>query len=346
MHSVRGVTETSFRGTRRRADARGEGAVGDDPFALLGLPTRPGLSDDDVRAGWRRIAAATHPDREDGGDPARFGAAAAAYAMLRTEFGRGEALADLGLSGTTGYRGRHADGRRHAADPSVQPAGRHRARRGMPVGRRTGVRLPELTRPRGWIARRNAPPGPADAANQDPTDAAARMSAGAAAREPGNAAAREPGNAAAREPGNAAAREPGNAAAREPGNGAASSPVDAGRRPWTRAAPDSRRSRLMENLGQEGSSRRRMQRDRWWVAGWSSRWRVATWRPDWRPVGSRLGRRPIRRPGGPALRVAAAAAMGVVAVVISGWSPGVVGVLVGVLTWLLVTAGHAFSRRR
>jgi curved DNA-binding protein CbpA len=48
-----------------------------------------------VRAAWRRIAAATHPDREDGGDPARFGAAAAAYALLRTSFGRGEALADL-----------------------------------------------------------------------------------------------------------------------------------------------------------------------------------------------------------------------------------------------------------
>jgi hypothetical protein len=46
------------------------------------------------------------------------------------------------------------------------------------------------------------------------------------------------------------------------------------------------------------------------------------------------------------LRVAAGAAMGVIAVVISGWSPGVVGVLVGVLTWIVVTAGHAFSRRR
>jgi hypothetical protein len=67
----------------------------DDPFAVLGLPARAGLSDDDVRAAWRRIAAATHPDREDGGDPVRFGAAAAAYVMLRTSFGRGEALADL-----------------------------------------------------------------------------------------------------------------------------------------------------------------------------------------------------------------------------------------------------------
>jgi hypothetical protein len=46
------------------------------------------------------------------------------------------------------------------------------------------------------------------------------------------------------------------------------------------------------------------------------------------------------------LRVAGAIAVGVVAVVISGWSPGVVGVLAGVLTWLLLTAWQALSRRR
>jgi curved DNA-binding protein CbpA len=69
--------------------------VADDPFSTLGLPAWAGLTDDDVRAAWRRIAAATHPDREDGGDPVRFGAAAAAYMLLRTSFERGEALADL-----------------------------------------------------------------------------------------------------------------------------------------------------------------------------------------------------------------------------------------------------------
>lgn len=66
-----------------------------DPFGLLDLPAERGLTDDDVRAAWRRIATATHPDRADGGDPARFAAAAAAYTSLRTPFGRGEALADL-----------------------------------------------------------------------------------------------------------------------------------------------------------------------------------------------------------------------------------------------------------
>ena len=66
-----------------------------DPFTVLGLPAGPGLTDDEVRAGWRRIAAATHPDRADGGDAARFAAAAAAYTLLRTRSGRAEALADL-----------------------------------------------------------------------------------------------------------------------------------------------------------------------------------------------------------------------------------------------------------
>jgi hypothetical protein len=69
--------------------------VNPDPFEALGLPARPGLSDDQVRAAWRAIAAATHPDRADGGDLARYTAASAAYAELRTPWGRSEAYADL-----------------------------------------------------------------------------------------------------------------------------------------------------------------------------------------------------------------------------------------------------------
>ena len=65
-----------------------------DPFLVLGLEPRTGLTDDEVHAAWRRVASATHPDREDGGDPARFAQAAAAYTALRTRFGRGEVLAD------------------------------------------------------------------------------------------------------------------------------------------------------------------------------------------------------------------------------------------------------------
>jgi len=66
-----------------------------DPFAVLGLPADPGLSDEQVRAAWRSIATATHPDRPGGGDPARYAAASAAYATLRTGWGRSEAYADL-----------------------------------------------------------------------------------------------------------------------------------------------------------------------------------------------------------------------------------------------------------
>ena len=66
-----------------------------NPFAVLGLPERPDLDDETVRAAWRAIAAATHPDRADGGDPARYTQASAAFAELNTPWGRSEAYADL-----------------------------------------------------------------------------------------------------------------------------------------------------------------------------------------------------------------------------------------------------------
>ena len=62
-------------------------------FEALGLPPSAELTDDDIRSAWRRVAAASHPDREDGGNPERFAAAAAAYTALRTSSGRGELLA-------------------------------------------------------------------------------------------------------------------------------------------------------------------------------------------------------------------------------------------------------------
>jgi hypothetical protein len=70
-------------------------SLNSNPFEALGLPERPDLTDEDVRAAWRRVAAATHPDRPDGGDLARYTAASAAYAELRTPWGRSEAYADL-----------------------------------------------------------------------------------------------------------------------------------------------------------------------------------------------------------------------------------------------------------
>jgi len=66
-----------------------------NPFTALHLPASPGLTDEDVRAAWRAAAAATHPDRADGGNPAAYATASAAYEQLRTPWGRSEALADL-----------------------------------------------------------------------------------------------------------------------------------------------------------------------------------------------------------------------------------------------------------
>ena len=70
-----------------------------NPFEILGLPARRDLTDEQVRAAWRAIAAATHPDRPDGGDLARYTQASAAFAELRTGWGRSEAWADLEAAG-------------------------------------------------------------------------------------------------------------------------------------------------------------------------------------------------------------------------------------------------------
>ena len=88
-----------------------------DPFAALGLPARPDLTDEQVRAAWRTVAAATHPDRPGGGNPAAYAAASAAYAALRTPWGRSEAYADLMASGPPS-----------AARTARQPRGRPGAR--------------------------------------------------------------------------------------------------------------------------------------------------------------------------------------------------------------------------
>jgi hypothetical protein len=72
-----------------------------DPFAALGLDPQAELTDADVHRAWRRIASATHPDRPGGGDLAAYTAASAAYAHLRTAWGRGEARADLAETAVT-----------------------------------------------------------------------------------------------------------------------------------------------------------------------------------------------------------------------------------------------------
>jgi len=70
-------------------------STGLDPFATLGLSADRNLSDEQVHDAWRAIATATDPDRPDGGNPARYAAASAAYASLRIARGRSQAYADL-----------------------------------------------------------------------------------------------------------------------------------------------------------------------------------------------------------------------------------------------------------
>lgn len=118
----------------RRADQPGthlRHSSAADPFLALGLEATPDLTDDEVRAAWRRVAAASHPDRADGGDLDRFAAAAAAYTALRTRFGRGEALADRRAappSGLTGPAGAASRRRRLTALRGLHPAAPRRTR--------------------------------------------------------------------------------------------------------------------------------------------------------------------------------------------------------------------------
>jgi curved DNA-binding protein CbpA len=92
-----------------------------NPFEVLGLPARPDLDDETVRAAWRQIAAATHPDRPDGGDLARYTQASTAYAELRTPWGRSEAYADLAEADRRQGRFDDYPGSDPGTDPSTLP---------------------------------------------------------------------------------------------------------------------------------------------------------------------------------------------------------------------------------
>jgi hypothetical protein len=100
--------------------------MGSNPFDALGLPVRRDLTDEQVRAAWRAIAAATHPDRSDGGDVARYTAATAAYVTLRTPWSRSEAYADVrAAAGDTSplpvVAGPDGPGGERFAPPPVRP---------------------------------------------------------------------------------------------------------------------------------------------------------------------------------------------------------------------------------
>ena len=100
-----------------------------NPFAVLGLPERPDLDDETVRAAWRAIAVATHPDRADGGDLARYTQASAAFAELNTPWGRSEAYADLveqaGRNGRLDKDDDEPDTAPLPATPAAAPLGLH-----------------------------------------------------------------------------------------------------------------------------------------------------------------------------------------------------------------------------
>jgi hypothetical protein len=103
-------------------EASGNEGSGRDSFSQLGIDPEDQLTDDEVRAAWRRIAAATHPDRADGGDPERFAEAAAAYTELRTSYGRNEARAALAEARPGPERGHgRPPGRGHGRPPGRGP---------------------------------------------------------------------------------------------------------------------------------------------------------------------------------------------------------------------------------
>src|SRR6185369_5735569 len=82
-----------------------------NPFEILGLPVRRDLTDAQVDAAWRKIAVATHADRPDGGDLARYTQASAAFAELRVPWSRSEAYADVvEQTRNQGYDGLDDDG--------------------------------------------------------------------------------------------------------------------------------------------------------------------------------------------------------------------------------------------
>ncbi|HXW87940.1 MAG TPA: hypothetical protein VEJ42_06745 [Streptosporangiaceae bacterium] len=104
------------------------------PFDILGLDAGGLVTDDDVRSAWRRRAAATHPDRADGGDPVAFAAAAAAYTALRTAAARREVRAGV----RDQANGREPD---HPVPRRTVPLGRRAARAAQRIGRGRPVRL-------------------------------------------------------------------------------------------------------------------------------------------------------------------------------------------------------------
>ena len=119
-----------------------------NPFEILGLPARRDLTDEQVDAAWRTIAVATHPDRADGGDLARYTQASAAFAELRTPWSRSEAYADLvEQAWADGYDGLDDDGQPCTEPLPPIPLDQTSLPRGDPVARPSTAAEPDPPRP-------------------------------------------------------------------------------------------------------------------------------------------------------------------------------------------------------
>ena len=117
-----------------------------NPFDALGLPARPDLTDEQVRDAWRKVAAATHPDRADGGDLARYTQASAAFAQLRDPWSRSEAYADVmeGQPDTTPLPPVPPGFETYRPPPGYRPFPSQGTGTAVPLDRAFGLKVPAL----------------------------------------------------------------------------------------------------------------------------------------------------------------------------------------------------------
>jgi curved DNA-binding protein CbpA len=123
----------------RAADAEGDGA---DAFAVLGLPYRIDLTDEDVRRAYRARMRAVHPDA--GGDTYAAAAVTAAYDALRSGVRRGDLLAAAMITRTDPAPPEHAGGHRQSRPDAARRA---QLRATVAAGRQAQGLPPQITDP-------------------------------------------------------------------------------------------------------------------------------------------------------------------------------------------------------
>jgi hypothetical protein len=116
--------------------------TGADAFAVLGLPYRIDLTDEDVRRAYRARMRAVHPDA--GGDTDAAAAVTAAYDALRSGVRRGELLAAAMITRTDPAPPAPAGGRRSSRPDAARRA---ELRAMVAAGRRAQGLPPQITDP-------------------------------------------------------------------------------------------------------------------------------------------------------------------------------------------------------